>query len=94
MTVLFVVVDVVCLLLVISGIYQSQSRWAGFGYAVLGGVIPLALGAIAMFLLVPRSGSVMEVNPVLDTIGSGITLATPIGAAIGTMKARKRPKAQ
>lgn len=93
--ILMIIVDLVCLFLIISGIYYSQSRWAAVGFAALGFVIPLALGALAAFLFVPRSGSVVEINSVLDTIGTGVSFASPIGAVIGVMKPkpRKRPQA-
>ena len=94
MTILLIIVDLVCLFLVISGIYNSQSRWAAFGYAVLGFVVPLALGALAAFLFVPRSGTLVDTNSVLDTIGTGISFASPIGAVIGTMKPKSRKKPQ
>jgi prefoldin subunit 5 len=52
------------------------------------------LGAIAAYLFVPRSGTVMETDSVLVNIGTGISLASPIGAVLGTMKAKSRKKPQ
>lgn len=94
MTTLLIIVELVCLYLVIKGIYNSQSRWAAFGYAALGFAIPFALGALAAYLFVPRSGTVMETDSVLVNIGTGISLASPIGAVLGTMKTKSRKKPQ
>lgn len=86
MNILFMVVDIISALFLISAIYNSQSRWAAFGYAVVGFVIPMVLGLLLMFIAGPGS---------IDTIGAGMTLACPIAAAIGTLipPTRKHPQA-
>ncbi|MGA2052354.1 MAG: hypothetical protein ABSH19_03480 [Opitutales bacterium] len=85
-------VAIVCLVMLISAIYHSQKRWLSFGYAVLGFVIPLVLGFILTFILVPSSGTVADTNSVLDTIGMAINFASPICAVLGATIPPKRAK--
>ena len=81
--ILLIVVYLVCLVLVIRLIYNSQRRWVSFGYAVLGFGLVAVLGIVATFLLVPARGTVMETNSVLDMVGTAISLAAPIAAVWG-----------
>jgi hypothetical protein len=84
MDMLFGVIDVVCLLLLIQGIYQSSRRWLSVGYAVLAFAIPLVLGFLLLFVL--RSG--------IDTVGTAITLASPVAAVFGANFPPRRGKTQ
>jgi hypothetical protein len=81
------------LVLLIGAIKSSSRRLLSFGYAVGGFALVLVLGLVAMFLLTPRSGTVGEVNPVLDMIGMAITLAAPIAAVVGAYQPPRRAKA-
>jgi hypothetical protein len=87
------VADFWLFVLLIGAIKSSSRRLLSFGYAVGGFVLVLVLGLVAMFLLTPRSGTVGEVNAVLDMIGMAVTLAAPIAAVVGAHQPPRREKA-
>jgi len=86
----FYVIDFWVLVLLISAIKNSSRRLLSFGYALGGAMLVLLLGLVAVFLLTPRSGT--EVNPVLDMIGTAITVAAPIAAVVGAYQSPRRVK--
>ena len=82
MTVLIPIVELVCLVLLVMNIYESSRRWLSIGYAILAFATPIVLGFILLFVL--RSG--------IDTIGTAITLASPIAAVVGSSIPPRRVK--
>jgi hypothetical protein len=85
--------DFALLVLLIGAIKNSSRRLLSVGYAVGGFALVLVLGLVAMFLLTPRSGTVEEINRVLDMIGMAITVAAPIAAVVGAYQPPRREKA-
>lgn len=93
MEALMIIANVVCLVMLISAIINSQRRWLSSGYAALGCALVLVLGFVSMFFLVPRHGSVIDVNEVIDKVGRGIQIAAPIAAVWGAHIPPRRVKA-
>jgi hypothetical protein len=54
-------IDIICLVLMIIAIKNSQQRLLSFGYAVLGFILVFALGLAASFVLMPARGNVIDV---------------------------------
>jgi hypothetical protein len=88
----FLLIDFVCLLLLIDAIKCSSRRLLSFGYAVGGFALVMILGLVAMFILTPHSGSVVDVNSSLDMIGEAISVAAPIAAVYGAYRPARRVK--
>jgi hypothetical protein len=83
----------VCLILFVDAISGSSRRVRSFACALAGVLLVLALSLFAMYILAPHSGDPAVVNPVLDMIGSAVTLAAPIAAVYGAFHPARRVKA-
>jgi hypothetical protein len=83
----------VCLILFVDAISGSSRRVRSFAYAVAGVLLVLALGLVAMYILVPHFGGPALVNPTLDMIGWAVTFTAPIAAVYGAFRPARRVKA-
>jgi hypothetical protein len=90
---LMIIANVVCLVMLISAIKNSQRRWLSSGYAALGFVLVLVLGFVSVFVLMPRHGNVIDVNEVIDKVSRAIQIAAPIAAVWGAHIPPRRVKA-
>jgi hypothetical protein len=86
-------VEIICLVLLIIAIKDSQRRFLSVGYAVLGVVLAIVLGVASMFVLVPSEGSVIEINEVLDKIGAATSITGSIAAVWAANIPPRRVKA-
>ena len=85
--------NVVCLVMLISGIKNSQRRWLSSGYAALGLVLVLVLGVVSVFVLMPRHGNLIDKNEVIHKVSWATQIAALIAAAWGAHIPPRRVKA-
>lgn len=75
-------VDVLCIALLAQNIYTSARRWLSVAYALVGFVIPIVLSVIPIFVF----------NMDVDTVGTWISVTSPIAAVIGAFIPPSREK--
>ncbi|HEX5182004.1 MAG TPA: hypothetical protein VFW19_02510 [Allosphingosinicella sp.] len=85
-------VPCICLVLLADAVRTSSRRFLSLAYALGGILLVLALGAVAAYILVPRSGGPEDVNPILDMIGAAVILAASVAAVYGAYRPARRVK--
>jgi hypothetical protein len=75
-------VDALCLVLLAQNIYTSARRWLSVAYALVGFVIPIVLSIIPIFVF----------NADIDTVGTAVSVTSPIAAVIGAFIPPSREK--
>lgn len=73
-------VMLVCLWLLIDGIRKSSQRLRSFFYAFGAFSFVVVLGFIAIRILMPDSGTLAEMNRVVDAGGLAMSIVAPIAA--------------
>jgi hypothetical protein len=70
----------VCIWLLIDGIRKSSQRLRSFFYAFGAFAFVVVLGFVVIQILMPSTGTLAEMNAVVDPCGLAISIAAPIAA--------------
>ena len=83
-TILFVIYGIFWVTMIFFCIKGSASRWKAFGLALAAFLFVCGLGALAIFILMPSKGSIIDINEVIDKVTTAVEVGAPLAAIAAT----------